>query len=391
MIFNRLRGKRAIDASQFPFAELQSPTTHSGVSVDQDSALALGAVYSCIRINAETPASLPWDAFRIQGEDRIPVARPASWLTQPNPEVTPFEFRQRIGASLETDGNAYIQITALDDLGYPKELWNLHPSDTEPKRDGTKLYFEWQGQKRLAPWDPVRPAVGQVLHIKGFSNGTDKGLSPIDLARESIGLGLVTEKFGSRFFGSGQTPSGVIELRQGVNPSEEFKNTIRETWVRRQGGSDRSHLPAILVGAEWKPITISPEHAQFLETRKFQVTEIARWFGLPPHFIGDVEKSTSWGTGIEQQFIGWVTLGLQPRVTRVEQALTTLVPRGQVIKINLMGLLRGDQKSRYESYAIALQNKWMVPNEVRHLEERNSVEWGDEPIETANPTGGATS
>lgn len=390
VIRSLLGERRAIDASQFPYAMTEESKTYSGIPVDQGSAMTYGAVYACIRINSEIIASMPWKIFKVKGEERTEVARPPAWLTQPNPECGPFDFKQRAQASLEADGNAYIFIGALDSLGYPAELWALHPSECDVKRNanGTK-YVEFSSnghQEHLEMWNPIRPAVGTVLHIKGFNTGGLKGLSPIDQGRQAIGLGLVTERFGSDFFGRGQNPSGVIELEKGVKADENFRKAIKESWIRSQGGVDKAHLPAVLAGATWKPITITPENAQFLETRKHQVGEVARWFGVPPWVIGDVEKSTSWGSGIEQQFIGWKQVGLQPRATRLEQALSTLIPRGQVLRLNLMGLLRGDQKSRYEAYAIAVQNGWQTRNEVRHLEDMNSLDGLDDPLQPLNMT-----
>jgi HK97 family phage portal protein len=145
----------------------------------------------------------------------------------------------------------------------------------------------------------------------------------------------------------------------------------QKSWISSHGGRRR---PAVLSGGfKWKPITITPEESQFLETRRMQVSEIARLFGIPPHMIGDVEKSTSWGTGIEQQSIGFVTYTLRPWLTRIESALSRQLPGQQFVRFNVDGLLRGDTKSRYESYRMGIDGGWLNPDEVRALEDRPPI------------------
>ncbi len=150
---------------------------------------------------------------------------------------------------------------------------------------------------------------------------------------------------------------------------------VQQQWIQSHGGRRR---PAVLTGGfDWKPITITPDESQFIETRKMQVTEIARIFGIPPHMIGDVEKSTSWGTGIEQQSIGFVTYTLRPWLTRIESALNRVTPAGQFVKFNVDGLLRGDTKSRHESYRLGLDGGYYSPNEVRAWEDLPPIPDGD--------------
>jgi HK97 family phage portal protein len=346
---------------------------HAGVLVSQETALRLTTVYRCIRLISESIASMPVDVFRKQGEARIPVDRPPSWLEIPNPESTPFELYERITESLAMDGNAFVVVTARDFQGFPAEIWTLNPRQIVVKWQNGRTIYEWSGTDpitRLTRFGPRNP-MGDVLHIKLASAGGHRGLSPLELAKQSIGLGLVTEKFGSKFFGRGQTMSGVIELPPAeANRSREHIDLMRETWEEAHAGSDRAHRPGILTGgAQWKQLTIPPEQAQFIETRKFQVEEICRIFGVPPHMVGHTEKSTSWGTGIEQQSLGFVRFVLMPWLVRIEQAMSQLIPRGQYFKFNQRSLLRADMKGEAEALVKLVTNRLMTPDEARsHME-----------------------
>lgn len=386
MLFRSLkREQRAIDASEFNKAIFNDPTpTHAGVKVDQDTALRLISVYACVRLISESVAALPANLYRKKDEDRIEVPSPR-WLTNPNPEQNWFELVERTLTSLNLDGNAYIAITARDRNGFPAELWTLHPGDVEPKRDdANNLYYLWGGTERLSRFDSSNPG-GTVLHIKAFSNGGDRGLSPIEVARQAIGLGLVTEQHGARFFGHGSNPSGVIEVPKLL--TDELAKSLKKNWIKQHGGADKAQMPGVLSGgAQWKPISIPHDSAQFLETRKFQVGEIARLFRVPPHMIADVEKESSWGKGIEQQGIGFVVYTLTPWLVRLEHAFNQLSPRGQFIKWNVNGLLRGDIRTRFAAYATGIQNGFLNRNEVRHLEEMNSEEGLDDFLEPLNMT-----
>jgi HK97 family phage portal protein len=357
---------------------------HAGVSVTQASALQLVAVYACVRLLADTIAALPADLFRKRAGVREPIEPGPRWLRQPNPETTWFEFIHRVENCLELDGNAFILITSRDALGDATEMWTLHPRQVEVRRQAGRVVFVWNGDQVLSRFGPDNPQ-GDVLHIKAFADGGLRGLSPIGVAKQAIGLGLVTEKFGSTFFGQGQQLSGVIQIPEGSKPSSDDIDRLREDWKKHHSGSSRAHLPGILTaGATWQRIAVNAEEAQFLETRKFQVAEIARLYGVPPHMIGDVEKSTSWGTGIEQQSIGFVQYSLMARLVRLESAFDQLTPRGQFIKWNVNGLLRGDMAARAAFYASGIQNTWLAPADARGLEDLTPIDGLEEPLVPAN-------
>jgi HK97 family phage portal protein len=352
--------------------EVEEWGIHAGVTVNQSTALTLTAVYACVRILSGAVAGLPADAFRKTDGDRQLVPRPPGWLTGPNPESTWFEFAERIMTSLLLDGNAFIVITVRDSLGFPAELWNLNPRVVDVKRPegGGATFFVWEGDKRLSRFGPTNPG-GDVLHIKGMNDGGLRGISPISAAAQAIGLALSGEKYGAKFFGRGQTLSGVIQIpaqQGGARETAEHIELISEHWESKHSGTDKAHRPAVLTGgATWQPLSVTPEEAQFLETRQFQNEEIARLFGVPPFMISDVEKTTSWGTGVEQMSIGFVRYALMPYIIRIEQALDQLLPRGQFVKLNLRGLLRADSKSESESFAKLIQNGVIDQAEVRSL------------------------
>lgn len=338
----------------------------TGVPVNDASALRLSAFYACVRLLADSIASLPWDSHRKRGDVREEVTPQPSLLRDPFAELTTFEWKHMLMVSLAMRGNFYGQVVERDRLEYPTAIRPLHPDEVRIDRDpDTFVRRVWINGRRFP--------MGDLFHIKAFSlPGSDVGLSPVSMARESLGLGLAAEQFGAKWFRDGASPSSVLETEQSL-PEPEVRRT-QQSWIQSHGGRRR---PAVLTGGfKWRPISITPNESQFLETRKMQVNEIARIFGVPPHMIGDVEKSTSWGTGIEQQSIGFVTYTLRPWLTRIESAMNRITPAGQFVKFNVDGLLRGDTKSRHEAYQMALDGGWRNPDEVRALEDLPPIPGG---------------
>jgi len=343
-------------------ADIGEPV-YAGVNVSQESALRLSVVARCIDLISGTLAGLPAEAVRKQDDIRIPVDRPPPWIQTPNPEANWFEFVERVFESLLMDGNAFVLIGARDFSGFPMELWTLNPHQVEVQRNQNpprEIFFLWGGETRLTRFDPVTHQ-GDVLHIKLKTAGGLRGMSPLEMARQAIGLGLVTEKFGAKFFGRGQTMSGVIQLpvqQGGVGASREHIELMRETWEGAHSGSDNAHRPGILSGgATWQGVTIPPEQAQFLETRGWQVEDIAtRVFGVPPHLVGLTEKQTSWGTGVAEQGIALYRYTLKSHLTRFETAMSTLLPRGQFLRLNHRALLEADPKTEAAILETELRN-----------------------------------
>ena len=348
--------------------------TASGKYVTERSAMQMTAVYCCVRILSEAVASLPLQFYRYtdDGGKEKAVEHPLYFLLhdEPNPEMTSFIFRETLMTHLLLWGNAYSQIIR-NGKGEVVALYPLMPDRMKVDRDEHgRLYYEYtvydsddvDGRKdtnkvgrtvRLQPHD--------VLHIPGLGFDGLVGYSPIAMAKNAIGLAIATEEYGSKFFANGAAPSGVLEHPGTIkDPSK-----VRESWQATFGGSGNANKIAVLEeGMKYTSISISPEQAQFLETRKFQIDEIARIFRVPPHMIGDLEKSSF--NNIEQQSLEFVKYTLDPWVSRWEQAMVRalLTPdekKKYFFKFNVDGLLRGDYQSRMNGYAEWLDVRQRYP------------------------------
>lgn len=351
----------------------------SGVSVTEDTALNFTAVYTCVRILAETVASLPLPVYRRLsggGKERA-IDHPLYVLLhdQPNPEQTSFELREMLMSHLALRGNAYAEIER-DGAGRVSALWPLLAWKMKIRRlPGThQLQYEYQ----LENGDQALLRPDQVLHLRGLSPDGIIGYSPIRIAREAVGLGLAAEEYGARFFSNQATPSGVLEHPGEL--SEEAKENLQKSWEKLHQGLSKSHRIAILEeGMKLHTIGIAPEDAQFLETRRFQLEEIARIYRIPPHMVGDLEKASY--SNIEHQAIEFVVHCIRPWLVRWEQAMkrSLFLPQERGIyfaEFLVDGLLRGDIKSRYEAYSIGRQWGWLSADDVRELENQNPLSGG---------------
>lgn len=360
--------------------------TASGKYVTERSAMQMTAVYCCVRILSEAVASLPLQFYRYtnDGGKEKAVEHPLYFLLhdEPNPEMTSFIFRETLMTHLLLWGNAYSQIIR-NGKGEIVALYPLMPDRMRVDRDEHgQLYYEYtvydaddvdgrKGTDKAGRTVRLQPA--DVLHIPGLGFDGLVGYSPIAMAKNAIGLAIATEEYGSKFFANGAAPSGVLEHPGTIkDPSR-----VRESWQATFGGSGNANKVAVLEeGMKYTPISISPEQAQFLETRKFQIDEIARIFRVPPHMIGDLEKSSF--NNIEQQSLEFVKYTLDPWVSRWEQAMVRalLTPdekKKYFFKFNVDGLLRGDYQSRMNGYATARQNGWMSANDIRELENLDRI------------------
>jgi HK97 family phage portal protein len=344
----------------------------TGKVVTPSTALQLVAVYACISLLSETFASLPAILYRRlrRGKERAtehPLYRVLHDVS--NPEQTSVDFRSMMMAYVLLYGHAYAEISR-NGAGEVKELWPLIPTQvTAVRNKRNELVY----QVSLSDGTIHNLAASRVLHVSGML-----GLSPIGQAREALGLTMATEEYGARFFGNDSRPGGVLEHPGQLSPAASER--IRKSYEASMGGlSNRHRMMVLEEGMKWTQIGLPNEDSQFLETRKFQVEEIARLFRVPPHMIGDVDRSTSWGTGIEQQNIGFITYSLRSWLVRWEQEINkTLLSedeQGQYfVEFLVDGLLRGDAQSRYTAYATARQNGWMNGNEIRELENMNPAE-----------------
>lgn len=370
--------------------------TTSGKPVNERSAMQMTAVYSCVRILAEAIAGLPLHVLDEQdGKSRKKaVDHPLYSILhdEPNHEMTSFIFRETLMTHLLLWGNAYAQIIR-NGRGEVLGLYPLMPNRMTVDRDEDgKLYYQYMtsndepkigksGTVTLTPYD--------VLHIPGLGFDGLVGYSPIAMAKNAIGMAIATEEYGAKFFANGAAPGGVLEHPGVIRDPER----VRESWNATFGGSGNANKIAVLEeGMKYTPISVSPEQAQFLETRKFQIDEIARIFRIPPHMIGDLEKSSF--SNIEQQSLEFVKYTLDPWVARWEQAMrkALLTPdekKHLSIHFNVDGLLRGDYESRMNGYATARQNGWMSANDIRDLENLDRIpaeEGGDLYLINGNMT-----
>ena len=354
--------------------------TTSGKAVTERSAMQMTAVYSCVRILAEAVAGLPLHLYRYKedGGKEKALDHPLYLLLhdEPNPEMSSFVFRETLMTHLLLWGNAYAQIIRNG----KGEVIALYPlmSDrmtVDRDRDG-KLYYEYTVSTDDAPTvkgTVVRLKPSDVLHIPGLGFDGLVGYSPIAMAKNAIGMAIACEEYGAKFFANGAAPGGVLEHPGTIKDP----GRVRESWQSTFGGSGNANKIAVLEeGMKYTPIGISPEQAQFLETRKFQINEIARIFRVPPHMVGDLEKSSF--SNIEQQSLEFVKYTLEPWLVRWEQSIqrTLLSPEEKkcyFAKFNVEGLLRGDYASRMTGYATARQNGWMSANDIRELENMDRI------------------
>ena len=354
--------------------------TTSGKAVTERSAMQMTAVYSCVRILAEAVAGLPLHLYRYKedGGKEKALDHPLYLLLhdEPNPEMSSFVFRETLMTHLLLWGNAYAQIIR-NGKGEVIALYPLMPNRMVVDRDiHGQLYYQYTRSTEEAPTMKgvtVNLPPSDVLHIPGLGFDGLVGFSPIAMAKNAIGMAIACEEYGAKFFANGAAPGGVLEHPGTIKDPQR----VRESWQSTFGGSGNSNKIAVLEeGMKYTPIGISPEQAQFLETRKFQINEIARIFRVPPHMVGDLEKSSF--SNIEQQSLEFVKYTLEPWLVRWEQSIqrTLFSPEEKkqyFAKFNVEGLLRGDYASRMSGYATARQNGWMSANDIRELENMDRI------------------
>ena len=351
----------------------------SGKVVTERSAMQMTAVYACVRILSEAIAELPLHLYRYNenGGKEKALDHPLYLLLhdEPNPEMTSFVFRETLMTHLLLWGNAYAQVLR-NGKGEVIGLYPLMPNRMSVDRDEHgQLYYKYQrgSDEPGGRSEAVILRHPDVLHIPGLGFDGLVGYSPIAMAKNAIGLAIAAEEFGAKFYANGAAPGGILEHPGTIKDP----NRVRESWQSTFGGSGNSNKIAVLEeGMKFTQISIAPDQAQFLETRKFQINEIARIFRVPPHMVGDLEKSSF--SNIEQQSLEFVKYTLDPWVTRWEQSLmrtlfTEEEKKAYFIKFNLEGLLRGDYASRMSGYATARQNGWMSANDIRELENMDRI------------------
>lgn len=387
--------QRRMTPDEFAKAVSLTTGTWAKVDIDQDKALTYSVVWACVTLLADLVAAMPAHAYRRLEDIRRMLPTQPPYLddvnADPNPESDRFTFTYRSIESLATDGNSYWYIADRDEFGWPAELWNLQPNDVTPQRRDGRIVFEYAPPdgtpvRTLTRYSRQTPA-GDVVHIKRYDRGGLKGLSPIDAAREGVAYALAAEEFGARFFGQGAVPPGYFEMTG--DPAPGAMDAAKDWFEENYSGKQKAHKPAFLKNATWHPIAINPENAQYLESRKFQVAEVARWWRIPPHLVGDVEKTTTWGSGMEETNRMFFDISLVPYVVRLESAYNSLLPAGNFVKLNPAGLLRGDLVSRYQAYKAGRDGGWLSANDILRLEDSPPIDGGDAyliPMNTQSAT-----
>ena len=378
--FGQARDKPVDKAADAGYSFLFGRTT-SGKPVNERTAMQTTAVYACVRILAEAVASLPLHVYEYQddGGKKLVHDHPLYYLLhdEPNPEMTSFVFRETLMSHLLIWGNAYAQIIR-DGAGRVLGLYPLLPDKMDVQRDDKgNIYYVYSRNSDENPmfkeYGNIKLKAEDVLHIPGLGFDGLIGYSPIAMAKNAVGMTLACEEYGASFFANGANPGGVLE-HPGVlkDPAK-----VRESWNSVYRGVNNAHKIAVLEeGMKYQQIGIPPEEAQFLETRKFQINEIARLYRIPPHMVGDLDKSSF--SNIEQQSLEFVKYTLDPWVIRWEQSLqrSLLLPGEKekyFIKLNVDGLLRGDYQSRMNGYAVGRQNGWFSANDIREMENLNPI------------------
>lgn len=373
--------------------------SESAKQITEDSALQISTVWACTRLIAETIGSLPLNVYekKESGRDKVEDSTLVRVLTQqPNARMTSQEFRETMALNLVLHGNAYAVIDR-NAIGQVISLWPLPSEQVRIEIDefGTPLYY-YEHDKGLSVYSDA-----SILHIKLFGNGLI-GLSPLAYARNTIGLASAAEDYSHRFYINGGKPSGVLTMDQVL--SKEQRATIRSHFKDMFEGTENSHRMMLLeAGAKYQQIQMNPDDLQMIETRRFQLEDIARFFGVPSFLINDTEKTTTWGSGIEQMMIGFYQLNLRPYLSRFEQSMAKklLTPQERkrlTIEFNFEGLLRADSQGRANYYSTMVNNGLMTRNEVRKRENLPEKEGADDltaqtalaPVETLRGNANAT-
>lgn len=348
----------------------------AGVNVTTDTALQLLTVYGCVSLIADTIATLPRDVFR-SGDQRIQAPAPP-WLEQPNQTHDIVEFITQVITSLLLDGNAYLAYS-LDRAFVTNEVHALDPALVEVHTDNDTITY----------WVKGKQFHGRLLHVKAFTRpGAVKGVSPIESARQAIGLGLAAQDYASTFYSNGANLGGVIQVPGEMTPDQA--TILKDKWSRDHSGLRHAHEPGVLTGgATWSPVSVTPEQAEFLGTRKYQAAEIsAQMFRVDPTLLGiAIEGKGLTYANLEQRGVHFVQFTLLPWIIRLERAFSFLLPKPHQLKFNVAGLERADLFTRYQAYALATAGQpWFAPNEVRALEDLSPVNGGDELAPPKQPT-----
>lgn len=362
---------------------LDGQPVDAGVKVNETSALGVSAVWRAVSMNASVTSSLPLKTYRQNTRKRAVVRL----LENPHPDMTRKELLEGLMVHLQLWGNGYFR-KVRNAAGMLTWLIPIPPSAVKVGRvvdwsemPSPKIYEVNWGDRVEVLTDY------EMFHVPGLGYDGITGASPVRIARQSLGVSLASEKYAARLWGSGSLMAGILQTEQRLDDVQAA--ALKARWKATVGGIAQSHEIAVLgAGAKFQPVQMPNDDAQFLETRRFQVDEVARWFGVPPHMLFELSGSTSWGTGIEQQTIGWVQFSLAPMwLSRIEARLTKeLCPAGTYAEFTVDGLLRGDSTARAEFYNKAVGGPYMTGNEARVKENLPPLEGLDDVLAPLNMT-----
>lgn len=368
----------------------------AGEPVTVDRAMGLPALFRCVGLLATVVAGCPLRAYKLEGRKDVTGNVGVIDPTNPATTYTPFELWELVVAHLALWGNAYVN-KVRNGGGQIIDLKPINPACVKVKLDPTtkQKVFEIRipderGNVSEKPNQVL--TTFEVMHIPGLGYDGLQGLSPISMAAQTFGTALAADKLAARFYGNGTHLSGIISVKAPLADQAQA-DEIRARWISRSGGLSNSSEVAVLdAETSFQPLTIPPDDLQFLQSRQWQEGEIALMYGIPPHLVGDTQKSTSWGTGIEQQNIGFVSYTISGWTNRIEQRVTReVVPtRGQYAEFDLDRLMRGSASERFIAYANAIQWGWLTRNEARIKENMEPIDGLDEPLTPLNMKAGNT-
>lgn len=379
-LFGLFERRSVLDSPAVPLTStsllevLGGSLSDSGVRVTERGALTMSAVYRCVTLISSVCAALPLHTYRtdsLQKSDSL-------LLQNPHPEMTAYELWRAVYSFRCLWGNAYIQ-KIRDSVGRVQQLWPIHPERVQVGR-AKPIELNPSGKIFKVTDDSgvVHPLTSrEILHIPHLGYDGITGVSPVRLAAQAIGISLAAEKYAAKLFGSGNLLSGILQTEQRLQ--KEDAERLQSRWNKTMTGLESARKIAVLdSGAKFQSLTMPNDDAEMLATRMFQVPEIGRFFGVPPFLLSDTERSTSWGTGLEQQAQGWVTFDLHPTwLAPTEQRVTKeLVPNNQYVKYSVEGLLRGDSAARAAFYTALRGIGVLNADEIRELEDRPPIPGG---------------
>lgn len=354
-------------------------TSDAGITVSETKALNIAAVWRAVNMTAGVASALPLKTYRTGTRARVVVRL----LDNPHPDMTAKELWETVYVHLLLWGNAYL-LKVRNPAGIVQWLLPIPPNSVKVGR-----VKDWQQADMISP--KVYEVTGftdgrseswtdyEVLHIPGLGYDGLLGLSPVTMARQSLGTTLAAERQAGKLWASGSMLSGILQSEQRLDQTQAQQ--VKDRWHQMMSSGRSNEIAVLGSGASFQPISMPNDDAQFLESRIFQVSEVCRWFGMPPHMNFEVSGSTSWGTGIEQMTIGWVKYTLAPNwLSRVEDRITkeSLVPPDVYAEYDVEGLLRGDSAARATFYGSGIKDGWLTRNRVRGFENEEPIEGGDE-------------